>query len=126
ESATPAEPLEVDVDRPLARFGSWYELFPRSWGGFQGTADAIPQIAALGFDVLYLTPIHPIAITNRKGPNNALTAGEGDPGSPWAIGLKGVGGHEAVHPELGTLEDFDHLVKTAEEHGLDVAIDFAI
>ena len=126
ESATIETPFEVDVDRPLARFGSWYELFPRSWGGFAGTTEAIPQIAALGFDVLYLTPIHPIGLTNRKGANNALTAGPDDPGSPWAIGMKGVGGHEAVHPELGTLEDFAALVATATAHEMDVAIDFAI
>ena len=126
EAASLDEPYTVDVDPERGRFGSWYELFPRSWGGFRGTADAVPQIAALGFDVLYLTPIHPIGITNRKGPNNALTAGEGDPGSPWAIGLKGVGGHEAVHPDLGTLDDFEHLVGVAGEHGMDVAIDFAI
>jgi starch synthase (maltosyl-transferring) len=126
ELATLEEPYEVDVDRERARFGSWYELFPRSWGGFRGTAEAIPDIAALGFDVLYLTPIHPIGETNRKGRNNALTAGPGDPGSPWAIGLKGVGGHEAVHPELGTLEDFAALVETAAEHDMEIAIDFAI
>ena len=89
ESAELDAPFAVDVDRELARFGSWYELFPRSWGGFKGTAEAIPQIAALGFDVLYLTPIHPIGETNRKGTNNALTARPGDPGSPWAIGLQG-------------------------------------
>ncbi|HWI70660.1 MAG TPA: alpha-1,4-glucan--maltose-1-phosphate maltosyltransferase [Baekduia sp.] len=126
QSAELPEPYDVDVDRERARFGSWYELFPRSWGGFRGTADAVPDIAALGFDVLYLTPVHPIGITNRKGANNALTAGDGDPGSPWAIGLKDVGGHEAVHPELGTLDDFAHLVATADEHGMEIAIDFAI
>jgi starch synthase (maltosyl-transferring) len=126
ECAGLEEPYNVDVDRPLARFGSWYELFPRSWGGFRGTAEVVPQIAALGFDVLYLTPIHPIGVTNRKGANNALTAGEGDPGSPWAIGLEGVGGHEAVHPELGTLDDFAHLVETAKANDIDIAIDFAI
>jgi starch synthase (maltosyl-transferring) len=126
QSATLAEPFEVDVDRDRGRYGAWYELFPRSWGGFQGTADAVPDIAALGFDVLYLTPVHPIGLTNRKGANNALTAGAGDPGSPWAIGMKGVGGHEAVHPELGTLDDFAHLVRTATEHGMEIAIDFAI
>ncbi|QEC50702.1 DUF3416 domain-containing protein [Baekduia soli] len=119
-------PAELDADPELARFGSWYELFPRSWGGFRGTADAVPDIAALGFDVLYLTPIHPIGETNRKGANNTLTAGPGDPGSPWAIGLHGVGGHEAVHPDLGTLEDFDHLVQTAKAHGMQIALDFAI
>jgi starch synthase (maltosyl-transferring) len=126
ESAELAAPFALNVDRELARFGSWYELFPRSWGGFKGTAEAIPQIAALGFDVLYLTPVHPIGETNRKGRNNALTAGPGDPGSPWAIGLAGVGGHEAVHPELGTLEDFASLVHTATAHEIDIAIDFAI
>jgi starch synthase (maltosyl-transferring) len=126
QSATLAEPLTLDADPALARFGSWYELFPRSWGGFQGTAEAVPQIAALGFDVLYLTPIHPIGVTNRKGPNNTLTAGPDDPGSPWAIGLDGVGGHEALHPDLGTLDDFAHLVSTAEQHGLKIAMDFAI
>jgi starch synthase (maltosyl-transferring) len=126
EAASLEQPYTVDVDPVRGRFGSWYELFPRSWGGFRGTAEAVPQIAALGFDVLYLTPIHPIGITNRKGRNNALTAGEGDPGSPWAIGLKGVGGHEAVHPDLGTLDDFEHLVGVAREHGMDVAMDFAI
>ncbi|HEU4975501.1 MAG TPA: alpha-1,4-glucan--maltose-1-phosphate maltosyltransferase [Baekduia sp.] len=126
ESAELEEPFEVDVDRPLARFGSWYELFPRSWGGFRGTAEVVPQLAALGFDVLYLTPVHPIGVTNRKGRNNSLQAGPDDPGSPWAIGLAGVGGHEAVHPELGTLDDFAHLVDTAKEHGMEVALDFAI
>jgi starch synthase (maltosyl-transferring) len=126
QCATLDASLTLDADRERARFGAWYELFPRSWGGFRGTAEAVPEIAALGFDVLYLTPIHPIGITNRKGANNALTAKEGDPGSPWAIGLKGVGGHEAVHPELGTLEDFADLVRTAEDHNMEIAIDFAI
>ena len=126
ESAELEAPFEIDGDRERARFGSWYELFPRSWGGFRGTAEAVPQIAALGFDVLYLTPIHPIGETNRKGANNSLTAGPGDPGSPWAIGMKGVGGHEAIHPELGTVEDFEHLVETARAHGMEIALDFAI
>jgi starch synthase (maltosyl-transferring) len=126
ESATLEQPYEVDVDRVRARFGSWYELFPRSWGGFRGTADAVPEIAALGFDVLYLTPVHPIGETNRKGRNDTLTAGPGDPGSPWAIGMKGLGGHEAIHPELGTLEDFAALVQTAKDHDMEIAIDFAI
>jgi starch synthase (maltosyl-transferring) len=126
ESAELDAPFALDVDRELARFGSWYELFPRSWGGFKGTAEAIPQIAALGFDVLYLTPIHPIGETNRKGANNALTARPSDPGSPWAIGLQGVGGHEAVHPDLGTVDDFAALVHTATAHDIDIAIDFAI
>jgi starch synthase (maltosyl-transferring) len=117
--------LQVDVDRERARFGAWYELFPRSWGGLAGVAKRIPELAELGFDVLYLPPIHPIGLTNRKGPNNALTAGPGDPGSPWAIGDE-TGGHTALHPDLGTMADFDTLVATAQEHGVDIALDFAI
>jgi starch synthase (maltosyl-transferring) len=119
-------PLEVDVERTLARFGSWYELFPRSWGGLNGTAEQVPALAELGFDVLYLPPIHPIGVKNRKGRNNALTAGPGDPGSPWAIGHAGEGGHCAIHRDLGTEEDFDRLVATAREHGMEIALDFAI
>jgi starch synthase (maltosyl-transferring) len=119
------ERLYVDVDPERARFGAWYELFPRSWGGLRGVAKQIPEIAELGFDVVYLPPVHPIGHTNRKGPNNALTAGPGDPGSPWAIGDE-TGGHTALHPDLGTIEDFEVLVATASEHGVDVALDFAI
>jgi starch synthase (maltosyl-transferring) len=118
-------PLEVDVDRVLARFGSWYELFPRSWGGFRGVQEQLPRLAELGFDVLYLPPIHPIGMTNRKGRNNTLVAGPGDPGSPWAIG-DATGGHDAIHHELGTIEEFDALVAAAREQGIDVALDFAI
>jgi starch synthase (maltosyl-transferring) len=118
-------PLEVDVDRTLARFGSWYELFPRSWGGFRGVQAQIPKLAELGFDVLYMPPIHPIGHTNRKGRNNTLTAEPGDPGSPYAIGDE-HGGHDAIHPELGTDEDFRALVETAREHEIDVCLDFAI
>jgi starch synthase (maltosyl-transferring) len=118
-------PLEVDVERERARFGAWYELFPRSWGGFAGVEKALPQLAELGFDVVYLPPVHPIGTTNRKGRNNALVAKPGDPGSPWAIGGP-EGGHDAVHPELGTLADFDRLVAAAREHGLELALDFAI
>jgi starch synthase (maltosyl-transferring) len=118
--------LQVDVDRERARFGAWYELFPRSWGGLAGVTEQIPQIAELGFDVLYLPPIHPIGRTNRKGANNSLVAGPEDPGSPWAIGDGRAGGHTALHPELGTMEDFDALVAAAGEHGIDVALDFAI
>ena len=118
-------PLEVDVDRERARFGSWYELFPRSWGGFAGVEEVLPQLAELGFDVVYLPPIHPIGTTNRKGRNNALVAEPGDPGSPWAIGGP-EGGHDAIHPELGTLADFDALVAAARELGLEIALDFAI
>jgi starch synthase (maltosyl-transferring) len=119
------ERLFVDVDRVRARFGAWYELFPRSWGGFAGVEKQIPELAELGFDVLYLPPIHPIGHTNRKGPNNALTAGPRDPGSPWAIGDE-TGGHTAIHPDLGTIEEFDALVATAGRHGIDIALDFAI
>ena len=120
-----ARPLEVDVERERARFGSWYELFPRSWGGFAGVERVLPQLADLGFDVVYLPPIHPIGTTNRKGRNNALVAEKDDPGSPWAIGGP-EGGHDAVHPELGTLADFARLVTAAREHGLEIALDFAI
>ena len=124
-SARPPAPLEVDVDPVRSRFGAWYELFPRSWGGFEGVRDIVPGLARLGFDVLYMPPIHPIGITNRKGRNNALVAGPDDPGSPYAIG-GADGGHTAVHEELGTIEDFDRLVATAREHDIDVALDFAI
>jgi starch synthase (maltosyl-transferring) len=115
----------VDVDRELARFGAWYELFPRSWGGFEGVRALLPQLTELGFDVLYLPPVHPIGRTNRKGPNNTLEAGPKDPGSPWAIGSE-EGGHDAIHPELGTPAAFERLVADAKEHGIEIAIDFAI
>jgi starch synthase (maltosyl-transferring) len=118
-------PLGVLVDRERARFGAWYELFPRSWGGFAGVENVLPELAELGFDVVYLPPIHPIGTTNRKGRNNALEAGPDDPGSPWAIG-SGEGGHTAVDPRLGTLEDFDRLVAAGRRHGIEVALDFAI
>jgi starch synthase (maltosyl-transferring) len=123
---TSFEPLQtLDVDRVRARFGAWYELFPRSFGGLRGVAEQVPRLAELGFDVLYLPPIHPIGHTNRKGRNNALVAEPGDPGSPWAIGDE-TGGHDALHPELGTFEDFDHLVATCNEHGIDLALDYAL
>jgi starch synthase (maltosyl-transferring) len=122
---TRSETADVDVDRTLARFGSWYELFPRSWGGFAGVERQLPRFAELGFDVLYLPPIHPIGHTNRKGPNNALEAGPADPGSPWAIGSE-EGGHTAVHRELGTLKDFERLVESARGHELEIALDYAI
>ena len=122
---TASETLRADVDTPLARFGAWYELFPRSWGGFEGVGAQLPHIAELGFDVLYLPPVHPIGLTNRKGPNNTLTAGPDDPGSPWAIGAE-EGGHTAVNPELGTLEDFERLVAAARKQGIEVALDYAI
>ncbi|MDH1866689.1 alpha-1,4-glucan--maltose-1-phosphate maltosyltransferase [Pseudomonas sp. GW6] len=126
---TPNYPL--DVERSLAEFASWYELFPRSLGDEQrhgSFADVhvrIPEIARMGFDVLYFPPIHPIGRAHRKGPNNSLKAGPGDPGSPYAIGSE-EGGHEAVHPQLGSLEDFRQLVRVAREHGLEVALDFAV
>jgi starch synthase (maltosyl-transferring) len=115
----------VDVDRPLARFGAWYELFPRSWGGFEGVRAVLPALAELGFDVVYLPPIHPIGRSNRKGRNNALTARPKDPGSPWAIGSED-GGHDAIDPELGTLAEFERLVADAKKLELEIALDFAI
>ncbi|MBD9677818.1 alpha-1,4-glucan--maltose-1-phosphate maltosyltransferase [Pseudomonas sp. PDM18] len=124
--------FELDVERPLAEFASWYELFPRSessvpgqHGTFADVHRRLPDIAAMGFDVLYFPPIHPIGRQHRKGRNNSLQAGPDDPGSPYAIGSE-EGGHEAVHPQLGTLEDFRELVDAAREHGLEVALDFAI
>ena len=123
--ATKSELYGVEVDRELARFGAWYELFPRSFGGFAGVERVLPQIAELGFDVVYFPPIHPIGRSGRKGRNNTLPAKKGDPGSPWAIGAK-EGGHDAVHPDLGTIEDFDRLVARAQEHNLVIALDFAI
>jgi starch synthase (maltosyl-transferring) len=120
------------VDRPLARAGAWYEMMPRSQspdlgrhGTFADCINRLPEIAALGFDVLYLPPIHPIGRTNRKGRNNSLRAAPGDPGSPYAIG-SAEGGHDAIHPELGTLDDFRRLVAACAGHGLEVALDFAI
>jgi starch synthase (maltosyl-transferring) len=117
--------LGVELDVELARFGAWYELFPRSWGGFAGVEKVLPQLADVGFDVVYLPPIHPIGRTNRKGPNNTLRAGPDDPGSPWAIGSE-EGGHTAVSPELGTLEDFERLVAAARGQGIEIALDYAI
>jgi len=123
--------LEVVVDPPRARFSSWYELFPRSCGteGRHGTFHDVeaqlPDIASMGFDVLYLPPIHPIGETFRKGPNNRETAGTGDPGSPWAIG-GAAGGHKAIHPELGTLADFRQLVERARALNIEVALDIAL
>ncbi|MGK2937143.1 MAG: alpha-1,4-glucan--maltose-1-phosphate maltosyltransferase [Solirubrobacteraceae bacterium] len=117
--------LPVQVDPVRARFGSWYELFPRSWGGFSGVQAQLPRLAELGFDVLYLPPIHPIGVTNRKGRNNTLVAGPDDPGSPWAIGGE-EGGHDAIHPELGTEAEFTELVAAARGHGIDIALDLAL
>ncbi|PIU19135.1 MAG: alpha-1,4-glucan--maltose-1-phosphate maltosyltransferase, partial [Elusimicrobia bacterium CG08_land_8_20_14_0_20_59_10] len=123
--------LEVTVDRLKARFSAWYELFPRSTspkpgrhGNFKDLIARLPYIAEMGFDVLYLPPIHPVGTTSRKGRNNTLTAKPGDPGSPWAIGDR-TGGHKAINPELGTLEDFKELMTAAGKHGLEVALDIA-
>jgi len=118
-------PLPVRVDRERARFGSWYELFPRSWGGLKGVERQLPRLAELGFDIVYLPPIHPIGHTNRKGRDNAEVAAPGDPGSPYAIGDE-TGGHDAIHPELGTEEDLRSLTHAAAERGMDIALDLAI
>ncbi|MBI6923722.1 alpha-1,4-glucan--maltose-1-phosphate maltosyltransferase [Pseudomonas putida] len=122
----------LDVDRPAAQFASWYELFPRSitddpqrHGTFNDVHQRLPMIRDMGFDVLYFPPIHPIGMQHRKGRNNALQAQPGDPGSPYAIG-SADGGHDAIHPELGTREDFRRLVSAAAQHGLEIALDFAI
>ncbi len=130
--STTYKKLEVTVDRERARYGAWYEMFPRSQGTepgrsatFREAEERLPEIAEMGFDVVYLTPIHPIGETNRKGKNNALNAGPDDPGSPYAIGSE-EGGHKAVHPDLGTLEDFRHFVAATNKHGMEVALDFAI
>lgn len=125
-------PAGVDADRPAASFANWYEVFPRSQsfdenrhGNFQDVIAQLPRIQAMGFDVLYFPPIHPIGRTNRKGPNNTLKAGPKDPGSPYAIGAE-EGGHDALHPELGTLQDFRELLDAAAQYGIEIALDFAI
>ncbi|MET9970017.1 alpha-1,4-glucan--maltose-1-phosphate maltosyltransferase [Streptomyces sp. NPDC006356] len=129
---TASDPLPLLVERERALYGSWYEFFPRSegtpqqpHGTFRTAARRLPAIAAMGFDVVYLPPIHPIGTTFRKGPNNTLSAGPDDPGVPWAIGSP-EGGHDAVHPDLGTIEDFDHFVAQARELDLEIALDFAL
>ena len=120
----------VSVARERARFSSWYEFFPRSATGdgthatLRQAESRLPYIADMGFNVVYLPPIHPIGHQFRKGPNNAPDVGPDDPGSPWAIG-SADGGHKAVHPQLGTLDDFDHFVATAQENGLEIAMDLA-
>ncbi|MEU9174379.1 maltotransferase domain-containing protein, partial [Streptomyces sp. NPDC048420] len=131
ELITASETLPLLVERERALFGSWYEFFPRSegtperpHGTFRTAARRLPAIAAMGFDVVYLPPIHPIGTTFRKGRNNTLSAGPEDVGVPWAIGSP-EGGHDAVHPDLGTLEDFDWFVQEAAGHGLEIALDFA-
>jgi starch synthase (maltosyl-transferring) len=128
---TSSEELAITVDRERALFGSWYEIFPRSaaqepgrHGTFKDVEKMLPYIAGMGFDVLYLTPIHPIGRTFRKGKDNSPVAQPGDPGSPYAIGSE-EGGHKSIHPELGTLEDFRHLVQAARDMGLEIALDNA-
>jgi starch synthase (maltosyl-transferring) len=138
EHLTVEGPFPAYADRPRALFGSWYEFFPRSEGAtrdeqtgkvtsgdLRSAAKRLDAVAAMGFDVIYLPPIHPIGEVNRKGPNNTLTPGPDDPGSPWAIGSKD-GGHDAIHPDLGTFEDFDAFVGRAHDLGLEVALDLAL
>ncbi|WP_430298434.1 alpha-1,4-glucan--maltose-1-phosphate maltosyltransferase [Sinomonas sp. B1-1] len=138
ELVTETEHFPLLVERERAGRGAWYEFFPRSegaerdlqtgeWrsGTFRTAAERLPGVTAMGFDVVYLPPIHPIGRAFRKGPNNTLTAGPNDPGSPWAIGGP-EGGHDAIHPDLGTFEDFDAFVARATELGLEVAIDLAL
>jgi starch synthase (maltosyl-transferring) len=122
-TATP--PRGLWVDRERAGHGAWYELFPRSEGGFAGATKRLAAVADMGFDVVYLPPIHPIGTTARKGPDNALHAGPGDPGSPWAIGSP-EGGHTAIAPELGTLADFRRFCAEATDLGMEVALDYAL
>lgn len=137
ELVTLEGPYPFFADRPRALFGSWYEFFPRSEGArldadgsvvsgtFRTAAERLDAVAAAGFDVIYLPPVHPIGEVNRKGPNNTLTPGPTDPGSPWAIGSKD-GGHDAIHPDLGDFDDFDAFVARAGELGLEVALDLAL
>ncbi|WP_421996843.1 alpha-1,4-glucan--maltose-1-phosphate maltosyltransferase [Reyranella sp.] len=115
----------IEIERPQAAFASWYELFPRSLGTFDDVIAHLPRVREMGFDVLYFPPIHPIGTTNRKGRNNVLKAAPGDPGSPYAIGAAD-GGHDAIHAELGSPEDFRRLVAAAAAQGLEIALDFAI
>ena len=123
--------IEIVVDRKKARFGTWYEMFPRSTssvlgmhGSFKDCESRLLYIQSMGFDVLYLPPIHPIGYTHRKGKNNTLKAGPKDPGSPWAIGSY-EGGHKSVHPKLGTIEDFKHLLQKAKELDIEIALDLS-
>ncbi|HEY0888415.1 MAG TPA: alpha-1,4-glucan--maltose-1-phosphate maltosyltransferase [Nocardioides sp.] len=138
ELVTVEGPYPLYADRRRALYGSWYEFFPRSEGAtvdpttgkvrsgtFKTAAKRLPAVAAMGFDVVYLPPIHPIGEVNRKGPNNTLDPGPDDPGSPWAIGSR-HGGHDAIHPDLGTLKDFDAFVAEAGRLGLEVALDLAL
>jgi starch synthase (maltosyl-transferring) len=139
ELLTRSRPLPLEVDRERALYGAWYEFFPRSEGvqvdpmgrrapasgTLRSAAKRLDAIAAMGFDVVYIPPVHPIGKTFRKGPNNTLSPGEDDPGSPWAIGSPD-GGHDAVHPDLGTIDDWDAFVGRAHEVGLEIALDLAL
>ena len=116
--------LEVVVDPVRARFSSWYEMFPRSFGGLRGVLEVLPYVERLGFNVLYLPPVHPVGVSARKGKNNAIACKPGDVGSPWAIGSK-EGGHKALNPELGTFDDFHALVRAAEKREIQIALDIA-
>lgn len=130
-------PIQIRVERQRALYGSWYEFFPRSEGAVQNSDGSwqsgtfataslrLPAIAEMGFDVLYLPPIHPIGRTHRKGPNNSLSAGPNDPGSPWAVGDK-TGGHDAIHPDLGSEKDFQKFIETAKKLNIEVALDLAL
>lgn len=133
--STEKYPIRADRERALS--GAWYEFFPRSEGAVKNADETItsgtfvsatkrlPAVAAMGFDVLYLPPIHPIGVAHRKGPNNSLTAGPNDPGVPWAIG-NSDGGHDAINPELGTMKDFENFVSAAKKAGLEIALDLAL
>ena len=125
DDLTRSTSMRLWVDRERALFGAWYEMFPRSSGGFEGTMKRLRHIAAMGFDVVYFPPIHPIGTTHRKGRNNALKAKPTDPGSPWAIGSS-EGGHTAVHADLGTIKDFDALVAEAQSLDMEIALDYAL
>jgi starch synthase (maltosyl-transferring) len=134
ELVTTSDPLPVRVERVRALYGSWYEFFPRSEGAsldpprsgtLQAAMQRLPAIAAMGFDVVYLPPVHPIGSTFRKGANNTLDPAPGDPGVPWAIGSD-EGGHDAIHPDLGTIDDFDKFVARTRELGMEVALDYAL
>jgi starch synthase (maltosyl-transferring) len=123
--------FEFEIEVKRAGFSTWYELFPRSTasepgkhGTFKDVKGLLPRIAAMGFDTLYFPPIHPIGEEKRKGKNNSLTATEADPGSPWAIGNR-TGGHKAIHPQLGSLKDFQYLIKEARKYDIEIAMDIA-
>ncbi len=122
--------LKVQVEHAKANFSTWYELFPRSasldgsHGTFKDVIKLLPRIQSMGFDVLYLPPIHPIGKVNRKGKNNNVRSMPGEPGSPWAIGSD-EGGHKAIHPQLGTLDDYKQLIREAKEFGIEIAMDVA-